>query len=216
MFNSNGTLYSKVENKSRPCLLQAMPLAPVGRAVPMAAPAVTSPTCPRTGPQVTLARHRCRHQRSPRPPGPRPHPRGTLSSGRRDGPRRASPRDAHSLRAPAGAGTGIPAGCSLTSVRRNTGKRRKAAGMEGWMEPCGLTRGDGGTSEHGAPSATRVGAGMPTPLRQTPSGKKAAASLGEAPGCLCLGDGRWREQGATLALPFPTWEGDAVATLRGN
>lgn len=53
-------------------------------------------------------------------------------------------------------------------------------------------------------------------LRQTPSGKEAAASLGAAPGCLCLGDGRWHGQGGTLRPPFPAWEGDAVATLRGK
>lgn len=61
----------------------------------------------------------------------------------------------------------------------------QTAGTEPWTGPCGPTRGDGGTSERGAPSAARVGAGIPHPAANA-----TARGSGDIP---------WGSTG----LPFP-------------
>lgn len=130
----------------------------MGRAVP----AVTSPACPRTGPQVTLAP-------PPEVAAPaRPHPAGQPAPAAGMG----IPRDAPSLGPPGRAS--IPAGRSLGAGTRAD------CGTEPRTEPSGPTRGDGGTSSTGSVSSSG-GRRDARALREAPAGKKAAASLGQHP-----------------------------------
>lgn len=126
--------------------------------------------------------------------GGRPE-RGHIPAGRRDGPGRASPRDARSPP------------CAGIQAKRGDGALDRAARPHprGWRH----------IPARGSVSCTGGRRDAHT-QGQTLSRKKAAASLGAAQGCLCLGDERWRGQGDTLGPPLPAWEGDTVTTLRGN
>lgn len=72
-------------------------------------------------------------------------------------------------------------------------KLRRAAGTEPWMEQRGPARGDGGTSDHGAPSATRVGAGMPTPCGKRHRERRRRHPLGQHAFASATGGGVGRE-----------------------
>lgn len=171
-----------------------MPLAPeeqVGRAVP----AVTSPACPRTGPQVTLAP-------PPEVAAPaRPHPAGQPAPAAGMG----IPRDAPSLGAPGRAS--IPAGRSLGAGTRAD------CGTEPRTEPSGPTRGDGGTSSTGLRQQLGWAPGCPCPAGSA-SRKEGGGIPWAAPGCLCPGGGRRRGQRDTLCPPFPALRATLSRRLR--
>lgn len=72
----------------------------------------------------------------------------------------------------------------MLSHPRALGYRRTARTeprTEPSTDPSGPTRWDGGTSERGAPSATRVGAGMPTPSGKRRQERKHRHPLGQHP-----------------------------------
>lgn len=124
-----------------------------------------------------------------------------------------SPRDA-GLRAPGWAGTGIPRDARLpprAGIQANRAEPRgRNSGGVGRPHPRGWrhTRARGSVT-------TRVGAGMPTPCGKRRQERRRRHPPGQHPAAFAWAR-RWHGQGGTLGPPFPAWEGDAVATLRGG